>query len=98
MRMELQSSRFYKSVAVKNKIQYPMDLIRNYDNLRQAIKQFKDSQAQFVSQEDSTEKEILQTNRIIKKEVIDIAEMMENTNKVLILMNNKIDRLEAKLD
>lgn len=39
----------------------------------------------------------MQSNRIIKKEVIDIAEMLENTNKVLYLMNNKIDRLEENL-
>jgi hypothetical protein len=60
-----------------------------------ALKKFKESQSQFTSShEEARQNDIQQTNRIIKKEVIDISEMLENTSKVMLLMNNKMDKLE----
>lgn len=38
--------------------------------------------------------EMLMTNRLIKKEVIDIADLVEHVSKVLIAMNDKIDHQE----
>lgn len=36
--------------------------------------------------------EMLMTNRLIKKEVIDIADLVEHVSKILIAMNDKIDQ------
>ena len=36
--------------------------------------------------------EISTTNKLIKKEVIDVAELMESVSKVIVAMNHKIDK------
>ena len=39
--------------------------------------------------------DILKTNRFIKKEVIDVADLVEKVSRVLIIQNQKIDYLTA---
>lgn len=39
--------------------------------------------------------ELLKTNRFIKKEVIDVADLVEKVSKVLVIQNQKIDYLTA---
>jgi ATP:corrinoid adenosyltransferase len=42
-----------------------------------------------------SENEMIMTNRLIKKEVIDIADLVETVSKVILAMNEKIDANDA---
>jgi archaellum component FlaC len=63
---------------------------------------FNHSYYEFKKQLDSKEDEIVKSIRVIKNEVIDIADMVENLSRAIIALNEKIDvnnqTVSAKVD
>lgn len=74
---------------------------RHYIMIKQ-LREFKQAYTEYKQTGDSLEAELLYNNRLIKKEVIDVAQLTESVSTTLILLNRKIDRqfedLNKRLD
>lgn len=62
-----------------------------FHTLTLRLAEFQFDYYDFNSDKQATDLEILTTNRIIKKEVIDSADLIEQIAKVLIVMGHKVD-------
>lgn len=66
------------------------------------LRHFKQAYVEYKQTGDSIEAELLYNNRLIKKEVIDVAQLTESVSTTLLLLNRKIDRqfdhLNKRLD
>ena len=54
------------------------------------LQEFEFVYSDFRSVQDAKDHELLMTNRLIKKEVIDIADLQEQVSKVLVIINDKM--------
>ena len=69
-----------------------------YQQLTEELNLFWYASEELRLLQDTNEQEILLTNRIIKKEVLDMADLMEQMYKTMNLQNERIEYLVDKLE
>ena len=72
-----------------------IEMSRNYVKMVEQLEYFKYDKQDFEDLHDYKEAEILMTNRFIKKEVIDMADLMEEMSEIIIAQNKFLSQFVA---
>lgn len=71
-----------------------LNLSKVYEKLIIQLGEFQKVKNYYKNSIQHAQLEVLKTNRLIKKEVIDIANMTESISTILMNLNAKIDQIE----
>ena len=75
-----------------------MEMSRHYVRMVEQLEYFKYDKQDFEDLHDYKEAEILMTNRFIKKEVIDMADLLEEMSEIIINQNKFLSQVAASSD
>lgn len=68
-----------------------------YHEMKAALEEFMGDKAEFDCLLDDNENELLNANRVIKKEVVDMSDLMEKMSKIILTQNQKINEISTDM-
>ena len=67
-----------------------------YFRLLQSLRDFQFDLYDFKNTQQALDHELLMTNRLIKKEVLDTADLVEQISRTMLFMNSRIDQSQQE--